>query len=256
MENLKVEIKNKTAIVTLDRAKSLNALSTAFISEIIESLSLLEKNKEVRVCLITSSNEKCFCVGADLKERLGLDTEKLKENHKFIESLRDRMLTFSKPLIAVVNGYALGGGFELAMLCDFIVSGHNAIFALPEVKRGLIPGMGGTQNLSRLIGQAKAKELIFSGRFVEANEANEIGISNYLEEDPLKKAIEIANEISKNAPISIIKAKEAITKGLNLEINAALRVEVESYNKVLGTKDREEGIKAFNEKREPNFIGE
>lgn len=255
-EVIKIEtISEQIELLTLNRPEVLNAISSKMAEELKSYFSNQKKN--LRVVIVTGAGEKAFCAGADLKERANKDDHELELQRILFQEFGVAIQNFPVPVIAAVNGIAFGGGCEIALLCDFIIASKNASFALPEVKRGLIPGLGGTQRMSRRIGIAKAKELIFTGRSVSADEACSLGLANHVVENNklIEKAINIAKEIVENAPISIIEAKRAINKGYDLNLQEALNIESMSYKAAAATEDRKEGIKAFNEKRKPTWSG-
>ena len=255
-QTIKTEIlSEQIELLTLNRPEVLNAISSTMAEELKSYFSNPRKN--LRVVIVTGTGEKAFCAGADLKERANKDDHELELQRILFQEFGVAIQNFPIPVIAAVNGIAFGGGCEIALLCDFIIAAKNALFALPEVKRGLIPGLGGTQRMPRRIGIGKAKELIFTGRAVSADEAFNLGLANHVVENNklLEKAVSIAKEIVENAPISVIEAKRAINKGYNSNLQEALNVESMSYKAAAATEDRKEGIKAFNEKRKPNWSG-
>ena len=257
-ETIKTEnILEQIELVTLNRPEVLNAISSKMAEELKSYFLTLGSKKNLRVVIITGSGEKGFCAGADLKERANKSDSELETQRVLFQDFFALMYKFPLPIIAAVNGVAYGGGCEIALLCDFIIASKNASFALPEVKRGLIPGLGGTQLMPRRVGIGKAKELIFTGRSISADEALNIGLVNHVTENNklIEKAVSIGKEIVENAPIAVCEAKKAINNGYNLPLEEAINVESKSYKTVSQTEDRKEGIKAFAEKRKPNFNG-
>ena len=258
LETIKTEdISEQIELVTLNRPEVLNAISSQMAEELKEYFSKTSSKKNLRVVIVTGTGEKAFCAGADLKERASKSDNELETQRILFQEFYSAMYNFPLPIIAAVNGIAYGGGCEIALLCDFIVASKNASFALPEVKRGLIPGLGGTQMMPRRIGIARAKELIFTGRIVSADEALNFGLVNHVVENNklIEKAVIIGKEIAENAPISVLEAKKAINHGYNLPLEEAIKVESKSYKTASHTEDRKEGIKAFAEKRKPKWIG-
>ena len=257
-ETIKTEnISEQIELLTLNRSEVLNAISSQMAEE-LKSYFLTSANKQsLRVVIITGAGEKAFCAGADLKERANKTDGELEEQRILFQEFFSLMYKFPNPIIAAVNGVAYGGGCEIALLCDFILASKNASFALPEVKRGLIPGLGGTQLMPRRIGIGKAKELIFTGRSIPADEAFGIGLINHVTENNklIEKAVSIGKEIVENAPISVRESKKAINNGYNLPLEEAINIESKSYKTASHTKDRKEGIKAFAEKRKPKWAG-
>ena len=245
------------AVITLNRPETFNSISTELARELMEALNQLESNGEVWAVAVTGKGEKAFCTGADLKERKSMDLKAMKQQRALFVKLTERLAFFPKPLVAFVNGYAFGGGFEMALCSDYIVASDNAILALSEASLGIIPANGGTQTLSRLIGKSKAKELIFKARRMKASEAKELGIVSYVYSLPEleQEIINHLGEITKNAPLAIQQAKRAINYGYDVDLHTGLTLEAECYNVLLTTKDRDEGLLAFNEKRPPKYIG-
>jgi enoyl-CoA hydratase/carnithine racemase len=251
------EIEKGIGLITLNRPEAANAMSLQLLKELNETLVAISKNREIRVVLITGSGEKAFCAGADLKERKTMNEQQVRETVKLIGSTVNQVEALPQPVIAVMNGVAFGGGLELALACDLRIASSEAKMGLTEVSLGIIPGAGGTQRLPRIIGVGKAKELIYTARRISANEALEIGLINsvYDKEILLEKATELALEIAKNAPLSLIQAKVAINKGIEVDLTTGLKIEELAYNELLHTEDRLEGLVAFQEKRQPQYQG-
>lgn len=242
----------------LNNAKKKNALSSGLIESLNNQIDNINKNLDYRAVLLLSSQPGYFCAGADLKERETMTSDQV---FNFVNLLRTTFHNFSTlkiPTICGIDGYALGGGLELALSCDIRVATKSSVIGLSEVSLGIIPGAGGTQRLPRLIGASKAKELIFTASRLSGEESLNYGILNNTVEnyESLEvKCIEIAEKIAKNAPLAIINAKKAINEGVGLDINYGLKVEEQCYSNILHTKDRVEGMKAFLEKRKPNYKG-
>ncbi len=257
-DTLVVDRKEHLATVFLNRPDNMNALSTLMAKELIAVFSDLASNREVWTVILTGSGDRAFCAGADLKERKEMNMDQIQlQRELFIQAFKT-VSTFPKPLIAAVNGYAFGGGFEFALGCDLIYASDNAVFSLPEVGLGIIPAGGGTQNLPRLISPAIAKELIFTGNRLTASEAEKHGIVRKVTapEKLLEEAELLAADIMKNAPLAVWQAKKAINLGLNVDLSTGFTLEAECYNVCLKSADRDEGLKAFNEKRKPLFTGQ
>jgi enoyl-CoA hydratase/carnithine racemase len=239
---------------TIDAEARRNALSKAVVAELQQHVQRVSgPDRLVRAVVLTGAGDKAFCAGADLKERSGMSEEEVR---RFLEQLRRtfRSIELSDCVfIAFVNGAALGGGTELALACDLRVAAPTAQLGLTEVKLGIIPGGGGTQRLPRLIGKGAAKELILTGRRVEAAEALALGLVNRV--GTLADAQALAAAVVENAPIAVGAAKHAIDDGLSLELDAALALEQKKYELTIKTADRLEGLKAFAEKRKPVFTG-
>ena len=245
-------------LVTLNRPKALNALNTQMGRELHELWTRLGAEPgETRCVVLTGSGERAFCAGADLKERDGMAHADWQTQHELFERGFMALMEFPLPVLAAVNGHAFGGGLELALCCDFVYASSAARFALPEVRLGIMPGGGGTQNLARAAGERRAKELILSGRQFTAAEGVDWGIFNRTCEPAfvLNDALETARAIAENAPLSVRQAKKSIRYGLQTDLQTGYRFEIEAYNRLVDTEDRREGVRAFNEKRKPKFKG-
>lgn len=257
-ETLSFEKKNGIGILTITRPQALNALNKMVLKEFDAFLKQMREETDVRVLILTGSGEKAFVAGADIKEMAGLDTHGARE----FSALGHRvLLSFEKlniPVIAAVNGFALGGGCELAMACDFIIASENASFGLPEVGLGLIPGFGGTKRLAQFVGMARASEMMFTGARYTAAQAAEFGLANRVV--PLTQlmpmAQEIAGQIAAKAPIAVGAAKKSLRIGYHMPLAEALEVEKETFGELFDTEDQKEGLTAFIEKRTPTFKGE
>jgi enoyl-CoA hydratase/carnithine racemase len=239
---------------TIDREPARNSLSKSLVEELKQHVIRVSKAESgVRCVVLTGAGDKAFCAGADLKERQEMGVAEVRE---FLRNLRALFLSIERSravFIAFLNGAALGGGTELALACDIRIAGEDAQLGLTEVRLGIIPGGGGTQRLARLVGAGKAKELIFCGRRVGAEEAWRIGLIEGV--GTLADARTMALEISGNAPLAVAAAKEAIVQGAGLPLEEGLSLELQMYEQTLGTADRLEGLKAFSEKRPPRFVG-
>ena len=245
-------------LVTLNRPQTLNALNTQMGRELCELWTRLAAEPgETRCVVLTGSGERAFCAGADLKERDGMAQADWQTQHELFERGFMALMEFPLPVIAALNGHAFGGGLEIALCCDFIYASSAARFALPEVRLGIMPGGGGTQNLARAAGERRAKELILSGRQFTAAEGVDWGIFNRACESgsALNEALETAKAIAENAPLSVRQAKKSIRYGLQTDLLTGYRFEIEAYNRLVDTEDRREGVRAFNEKRKPVFRG-
>ncbi|NDI34607.1 enoyl-CoA hydratase [Chengkuizengella sediminis] len=246
------------ANISLNRQEAANALSLQMLNELQEVIMDIKYDRSVRCVIITGAGEKVFCAGADLKERATMDAVQVRKTVSLIRKNINDLEELPQPVIAAVNGMALGGGTELALACDIRIASENAKFGLTETSLGIIPGAGGTQRLPRLIGKGRAKELIFTARKVDSIEAKKIGLVEYVvpPENLMDKAYEVAKEIVKNAPIALSQAKIAIDKGYDVDLNTALAIEQNAYEITIPTKDRLEGLQAFKEKRKPIYKGE
>lgn len=243
------------AIVTLNRPKAANAFSVQMLQELKEAITDLRFDPNVRLVIVTGSGEKIFCAGADLKERADMDEMEVKKTIALIRENINNLESLPKPVIAAVNGAAFGGGTELALACDIRIAASHAKFGLTETSLGIIPGAGGTQRLPRLIGKGKAKELIFTARRIDAVEAERIGLIEQVTETVMEAALKLAEEIVKNGPIAVSQAKIAIDKGYEADIQTGLAIEQSAYEITIPTEDRLEGLRAFKEKRLPDFNG-
>jgi len=243
--------------VELSRPEALNAMNTAMGEELLHCFDRFTWDLTVRAVVFTGAGQKAFCVGGDLKEREGMTDEAWRAQHLVFEQAAARVLHCPVPVIAAVEGFAMGGGCELAVLSDLVVASENAVFAVPEVTRGIFPGIGGTQLLPRIIGAPAAKEMIFTGRRVDAREAKALGLVNHLvpKGQARAKALEIATTIADNGPIAVRQAKKAINWGSETDLETAMALAIEAYNNTVTTEDRLEGVRAFNEKRKPEFKG-
>lgn len=245
-------------LVTLNRPGRANALSLQMLKELERVIDECKYDRSIRCVVLTGAGEKAFCAGADLKERAEMDPVQVRQTVALIRATINALEALPQPVIAAINGVALGGGTELALACDIRVASELATLGLTETSLGIIPGAGGTQRLPRLIGKGRAKELIFTARKVDAWEARGLGLVEYVtpKEALLDKAMEIAMQIVQNGPISIAQAKFAIDKGYDVELTTGLAIEQNAYEVTIPTKDRLEGLKAFKEKRPPVYIGE
>ncbi len=245
------------AILKLNRPDVMNSFNFAMLRELRDRVEKLHWDREARVVVITGAGEKAFCAGADLKERATLGEDQVRQ---FIYTIRN-LFTFielmNKPVIGAVNGVALGGGTELALACDIRIASENATMGLTETRLAIIPGAGGTQRLPRLVGRGKAKELIFTGRRVDAKEALEIGLVNKVAtaEKLIDACLEMAAMICEAGPIAIGQAKYAINYGLEVDLHSGLAIESNAYWVTIPTEDRLEGLTAFREKRKPLYKG-
>jgi enoyl-CoA hydratase/carnithine racemase len=258
-ETLRLEMAQPGLLLaTLNRPQASNALNTQMGRDLEDLWSeIIAAPGEVRCTVLTGAGERAFCAGGDLKERHGMSDAQWVAQHEIFERAYWRLLDCPVPVIAAVNGSAFGGGLEIALACDFIYAVSDARFALPEVTLGIMPGAGGTQFLARAAGEHRAKEIILTGRPFSAAEALDWGIVNKLCERAqlLPEAMATAAAICANAPISVRQAKKSIHHGLQLDLKNGLMFEIEAYNRMVGTEDRLEGVRAFNEKRKPEFKG-
>jgi enoyl-CoA hydratase len=252
--NILYKVEENIAFITLNRPKALNALNTETLDELYWAVFRAGKEKEVKAVIITGEG-RAFVAGADIGEMKALTIQQGRDMTILGQNVLTSIENLDKPVIAAVNGFALGGGCELAMACDIRVASDKAKFGQPEVNLGIIPGYGGTQRLPRLVGKGTAKYLIFTGEMISAEEAFRIGLVDKLvpAEELMKAAVSIAKTIMFKAPIAIKMAKHAINNGLNVDLRSGISYEAEAYTTSFGTEDRIEGMSAFLEKRPAEF---
>jgi enoyl-CoA hydratase/carnithine racemase len=259
LRRLEVELPEPgLAIVRFNRPEVRNALDTATMEDMREIFGPLAFTPgELRCVILTGAGDKAFSAGGDLKERRGMSDEAWRHQHAIIEEAAYSIIHSAVPVIAAVNGVAHGGGCELALCCDFVYAARTASFALPEVTRGIMPGAGGTQNMPRAMGARRAKELMMTGRPFTAEQAERWGMVNEVTEPEalMPRVLEVARSICANAPISVRQIKKAIQQGMQTDLATGLLLEVQCYERTIGTEDRHEGVNAFNEKRRPVFRG-
>jgi len=254
---IRLALEGTTAIITVDRPKALNALNTSTLEQLEETLQALAQKPELRGLIVTGAGEKAFVAGADISEMVNLTLEQAlafaARGHRVFDALE----RLHCPTLAAVNGFALGGGCELALACDLIYASDNAKFGLPEVSLGIIPGFGGTQRLSRLVGGARAKELIFTGDMVDAARAKAIGLA--LDVVPASQLLAhcraVLGRIAKKGPLAVTKAKRVIAEGADLPLAKANQLERDAFASLFQSSDRREGMNAFLEKRPAVFGG-
>lgn len=257
LKNVTVEKENNIGIVSINRPNALNALNSETLSDIRTAVKSFADDSEVGVVIITGAGDKAFVAGADIKEMKDMTPLEARNFMHFGQGVFNDVENLPKPTIAAVNGFALGGGCELALSCDMILASEKAKFGLPEVTLGIHPGFGGTQRLPRLVGAAKAKELIFTGEMIDAEEAKSIGLVNKVvpQDKLMDEAKDLAKKILKNGLIAIRLVKSAINAGLNVPLEKGLAYEAETQGLAFATEDKNEGLTAFMEKRKPNFKG-
>lgn len=253
-ENILVERRGKVGLITLNRPKALNALSNGLVADLNHALGAFAADDNIGAVVLTGS-EKAFCAGADIKEVSGVDFVAAYRGDMIAEW--DRVATFRKPLIAAVAGYALGGGCELAMMCDIILAADTAKFGQPEITLGIIPGAGGTQRLTKLVGRAKAMEMCLTGRLIGAEEAERAGLASRVvpAAELLAEAMKMAEKIAAFAPAAVMMVKEAVNRAEETSLAEGLRFERRLFHALFASEDQKEGMAAFLEKRPPQFHG-
>ena len=257
-ENVVLEIEGSLAILKINRPKALNALNSATLEDILSAARELDAAPEIKVVIVTGGGDKAFIAGADITEMKDMTpTQAVAFSHKGHTAL-SALENMQKPVIAAVNGYALGGGFEVALACDIIYASEKARVGFPEVTLGIFPGFGGTQRTARLVGLARAKELVLSGKVITAQEAYEMGLVNkVVPADQLMASVrELAAKMLAAGPVGIGLAKYLVNKSLSLDIDSGLGLEATTFGLCFGTPDQKEGMTAFVEKRTPIFQGE
>jgi enoyl-CoA hydratase len=258
-ETLLLETADGVATLTLNRPGAMNAITARMKEELARALDAVEADAEVRVLVITGAGTKAFCAGADIKERSGTDPTPAEfyARQKLTQRLFSRIEQLDRPVIAAINGVALGGGCEIALACDLRIAADTASLGLTEVNLGVLPAGGGTQRLPRIVGAAKAKELIFTGQRLAAAQALELGLVNrVVPADGLMAAAgELARQIAAKPPLAVRLAKQVINKGLQTDTETAMEFELYAASILFDTDDRKEGMRAFVEKRAPQFKG-
>lgn len=256
-ENLTIDQHGPIAVLTVNRPGALNALNGTTLSELAMAAELIANDPEVGALILTGAGDKAFVAGADISELAGLEGPFAGRDMSLLG--QDAMTQISNlpiPVIAAIGGYALGGGLELALCCDIRIASPRARMGLPEVTLGLLPGFAGTQRLPRLIGAGRALDLMLTARQIGAEEALSMGLVNYVADDPLQKAREVAEQIIKNGPLAISLVKEAVRRGLATDLEAGMEIEADLFGIAFATSDFKEGTRAFLEKRKPEFRGE
>lgn len=257
MSSIAVEIKEHIALVTINRPDALNAFNYETLSELQASIEKLRTKPDVRVVIFTGAGEKAFSVGADLKERRTLSDEEVRRNIYKIGEVFSLIDQLPQPTIAAINGFAFGGGMELALSCDFRIAVAGTSMGLTETSLAIIPGAGGTQRLPRLIGQAKALELILTAKRLTSEEALEYGILTKVtdRDNLLNECLEFASQMLANGPLALQQAKFAVKQGMGVDLQTGLQIERKAYEVIIPTEDRVEALAAFAEKRKPDFKG-
>lgn len=255
---VRLELAGAVATVTIDRPAALNALDAATLEQLLAAFGEIARRQDVRVVVLTGAGDKAFVAGADIRAMSELSP---REGRRFAElglAVLAAIEHLDAPVIAAVNGFALGGGTELALACDLVYASAKAKFGQPEVNLGVIPGFGGTQRLPRLVGRNVGKELVFTGGMITAERAYQLGLVNavFPPEELLARVYEVARTIAEKAPLAIAAAKRAINEGIDLPLASGLALEKAAFASLFATDDQREGMKAFLEKRKPDFRGE
>ncbi|TFB19533.1 enoyl-CoA hydratase [Filobacillus milosensis] len=248
---------NGIGYLTLNREEALNSMNYEMLCDLQERIKAIHVDSDVRVLIVTGAGEKAFSAGADLKERKTLNESEVRRNVKAIQDMTNSLAELPMPTIAAVNGYCFGGGFELMLACDFKIAVSNTQLGLTETSWAIIPGAGGTQRLPRIVGEMKAKELIFTSKKITASEALDLGILlKVVEKEKLMETCEaLAGDMLKSGPVAIKQAKYAINRGMSTDLQTGLAIEAKAYELTIPTEDRLEALQAFSEKRAPNFTG-
>ena len=254
---VEIEVVDGVATVTMSRPEALNAFNTEQLKTMIDAFRKVRDDASVSCVILTGSGERAFAAGADIKEMAGKSPDEGLEFGRLGHTMTNTVESMSKPVIAAVNGFALGGGSELALACDIRLASENAVFAQPEVSLGIPPGWGATQRLTRLVGPGIAAEIIFTGRRVKADEALRIGLVNavYPLDQLLDEARKIASQIAKQSPRAVAAAKSLMQLAFNGQMRSGLDTEASVFGQAFGTEDQREGMNAFVEKRTPSFTG-
>jgi enoyl-CoA hydratase/carnithine racemase len=252
---IRLERQEFIATLTIERPSLRNALSSEVVLQLSNALKIMRDDDKLRALIITGSQEQAFSAGADLKERQEMTEQEALAFVEKIQRTYQSVAELPMPTIAAINGDAFGGGLELALACDIRVISEHAVVGLTECGWGIIPGAGGTQRLPRLIGLARAMDLIFQGKRIDSSEALAIGLVNYRAKNAREAALHIASKIASNAPLAIRAAKEALMLSQERSLRDGLIAELASYHEIIDTDDRREGLKAFQEKRAPRFLG-
>ena len=255
--NILIGVEEDIATITFNRPKALNALNSALLEELSHALDDMAADEDIRVLILTGAGDKAFVAGADITELANCNALQAKQFARQGQLMINKIAALPIPAIAAVNGYALGGGTEMALVCDFIYASENANFGLPEINLGIIPGFGGTQRLARLIGPNQAKEMIYTGKMISADEAKAVGLVNKVcpLENLMDEAMSTARLIKTKGKVSLRAAKQAVNNGLNTDLGTGLHIEQDAFAICMANEDAKEGTKAFLEKRKPEFKG-
>jgi enoyl-CoA hydratase len=256
-KNIIFKIEEQIATITFNRPEVLNALNEASLKEFSHAIDNVAENGDISVLILTGAGDKSFVAGADITEFLTFNALKAKLFSEMGHSIVNKLQEMPIPVIAAVNGFALGGGCEVVIACDFIYASENAMFGLPEINLGIIPGFGGTQRLPRLIGKNRAKEMIFTGKMVPAAEAQTMGLVNKVcaQDELMDDVLNVAKIIVAKGKVSLRAAKQAINTGMDVDLKTGCRIEIDAFAICLASPDAKEGTQAFLEKRKADFKG-
>lgn len=252
---LLLKVEKGIGLLTINRPESLNALNTEVLIELAQAADMIAQDETIRVLIITGAGDKAFAAGADIKELLAKDAREAQYFSELGNTAFSKFSQLRQPVIAAINGFALGGGLELALACDIRIASTSARVGQPQVKYGVMPGLGGTQRLSRVVGMPKAKEYILTGRMIKADEALRVGLFNRVveQENLLDEAMAMATDIIANAPLAVENAKRTMDSGYGLSLEQALTIEENNFSFLFLTEDQQEGMRAFVEKRTASF---
>lgn len=256
-KNIIFQIEEQIATITFNRPKVLNALNEASLKEFSHAIDKVAGDEDIRVLILTGAGDRSFVAGADITEFLKFNALKAKIFSEMGHGIVSKLQELPIPVIGAVNGFALGGGCEVVIACDFIYASENAMFGLPEINLGIIPGFGGTQRLPRIIGKNRAKEMIFTGKMISAAEAQTMGLVNkvYVQNQLMDEVLKVAKIIVSKGKVSLRAAKQAINTGVDVDLKTGCRIEIDAFAVCLASPDAKEGTKAFLEKRPPDFKG-
>lgn len=256
-ENILFEVKDGVGVLTFNRPKSLNALNPKTLEEVADVVGRVKKDRSIRVLLLTGAGEKAFVAGADISEFQKMNPLEARQFAERGQEIFFQLEQLAIPVIAVVNGFALGGGCEIAMSCDFIYASDKAKFGQPEINLGIIPGFGGTQRLARLVGRAKAKELCMTAEMIDAQQAKDLGlvVKVFPAAQLMEETMKVANSVAAKGPVALRAIKHVIDIGYDVDLKSGCALEAESFGVCFASQDAKEGVAAFLEKRKPNFQG-
>ena len=256
-ENIIFQVEDGISTITFNRPETLNALNSELLKEFSQALDEIAANEDIRVLILTGAGEKSFVAGADIAELATFNALQAKRFSERGHFMMNKLQELPIPVIAAVNGFALGGGSEIALACDFIYASENAMFGQPEINLGIIPGFGGTQRLPRLIGKNMAKEMIFTGKMIPAAKAHTFGMVNRVcsQESLMDEVIKTAKNIVSKGKASLRAAKQAINSGMNVDLNSGCSIEIDAFSLCMASPDAKEGTSAFLEKRKADFKG-